>query len=318
MPYFVALDAGGTKTRCWIADEGRVLGRSTGGTVKIMNVGEEAATQRLREIVTEAAEKAGISLSNVERTCMGLAGIGSESVRHWAEQTLHELVPGEVMLCGDEAIALDAAFQGRPGVLVIAGTGSNVVGRCSDGSRVTAGGWGPVVGDEGSGTWIGLEAVRAGLWAYDRGIETSLLDQVRAFWGLRTLGELIAKVNHQVRTDFAALTTVVAQCAADGDAFATNVLKRAGEELAEQVTLVLTKMKKCGCPASDGRRVAFTGSVLEKVPLVHESMQATLHAAFPGLEVAKEAVEPLDGALWRARGCVREQRERAVPAGTLP
>src|ERR1700753_2406208 len=163
MRYFLALDAGGTKTQCWVADEEQVLGRSVGGTVKLMNVGEETATLRLREIVQKAVQTAGIERDQIARTCMGLAGIASEAVRRWADVTLRGLVSGELIVTGDEAIALDAAFAGGPGVLVIAGTGSNVVGRCGNGTRVTAGGWGPVVGDEGSGTWIGLEGIRTGV-----------------------------------------------------------------------------------------------------------------------------------------------------------
>ena len=100
-------------------------------------------------------------------------------MRRWAETTLRELVSGGVIIAGDEQIALDAAFHGGAGVLVIAGTGSHVTGRCADGSTVGAGGWGPVLGDEGSGTWIGLEAIRACLRARDRGVESCLLREIQ-------------------------------------------------------------------------------------------------------------------------------------------
>ena len=169
MSYFLALDAGGTKTRCWIGDEERILGAASTGTVKLMNVSEEVATERLHEVVRTAAANAGINLDGVRRTCLGIAGVTIEAVQHWARAALGSVVPGEILLYGDEAIALDAAFRGGPGILVISGTGSYIAGRCSDGTYVTAGGWGPVVGDEGAGSWIGSHALREAFKAYDRG-----------------------------------------------------------------------------------------------------------------------------------------------------
>ena len=301
MAVFVAIDAGGTKTRCRFADETRVLAELTGETVKIMSVGEESATATLQELVRGAAEVAGVRLDAVERTCLGIAGSVSESVRMWGLNTLRALVSGEILLVGDEEIALDAAFHGGPGILVIAGTGSNVIGRCTNGTCVSAGGWGPLLGDEGSGQWIGLEALRAGLRAQDRNIDTCLLREIIAFWNLRDLGELIAKGNQRSRPDFASLTKVVVQCAERGDTLAVSVLERAGEELAAQVRLVMSKMRAAGCEPGDLEHVAFTGSVLGEIALVRGSMEAYLRGAMPDVEIAQRAVEPLDGALWRAR-----------------
>jgi N-acetylglucosamine kinase-like BadF-type ATPase len=284
-----------------------VLGQATGGTVKIMNVGETIATGRLQELVKIAARDAGVELDGVESTCMGLAGISSGSVRTWAEATLRAMVGGEIVLCGDEEIALDAAFHGGSGVLVVAGTGSNAVGRCSSGRLLGAGGWGPVIGDEGSGTWIGLEAIRAGLRAHDRGIETCMLEEIKRFWGMEEddsgLDELVAKANQRPRPDFAELTLVVAQCAEHGDSLALSVLERAGEHLAAQVQLVIAKMHGAGCTLEDTKKVAFTGSVLEKLAPVRRSMEGYLRAMVDGLELVG-SVDPMEGALWRAKRTV--------------
>jgi len=301
MAMFFAIDAGGTKTRLWVADESRVLGHAAGATVKLMNVGESIATGRLQELVRIGAREAQIDPRSVTRTCIGLAGSSSAVARAWAEETLRAVIGGQIEVCGDEEIALDAAFAGGPGVLIVAGTGANAVGRCQSGAMVHAGGWGPVVGDEGSGTWIGLEAIRSGLRAQDRGIGTCLLDEVRRYWGLGDLGELVAMANQRPRPDFAELVLVVAECAARGDALAVSVLERAGEELAAQVRLVMSKMHAAGCAAADTSRVAFTGSVLGEIVRVRRSMEAHLRAVTPEIEIAERPVEPLEGALWRAR-----------------
>ncbi|HZL27493.1 MAG TPA: BadF/BadG/BcrA/BcrD ATPase family protein [Acidobacteriaceae bacterium] len=301
MAYFVALDGGGTKTECWVADENSVLGRASTGTIKLMNVDEATATSRLQNLLREAATDAAIALHDVTRTCFGLAGSSSETVRQWAEKTLRGVVSGEIIICGDEEIALDAAFRGGPGVLVIAGTGSNIVGRCADGTMQTAGGWGPMLGDEGSGHWIGVEAIKSALRAQDRGVETCMLKDIESHWGLRSQAELVAFANQRSRVEFAELTAVVARCAEDGDALAASVLERAGHELAEQVSLVASKMHHAGCAATDALHVAYSGSVLAKISRVRKAMEEALRASMPNVEVAQSAVEPLEGALWRAR-----------------
>jgi N-acetylglucosamine kinase-like BadF-type ATPase len=268
-----------------------------------MNVGEQAATAALRSILREALGSANVAGDSIACTCFGLAGSSSAKVREWAETTLRELVSGGILIDGDEQIALDAAFRGGPGVLVIAGTGSNIVGRCANGETVTAGGWGPVLGDEGSGSWIGLEAIRAGLRARDRGIETCLLREIQQTWQLDDLPSLVAKANLRERPDFASLTTVVANCADEGDALAQGVLNHAGEELAMQVSLVISKMRAAGCAPHEVARIAFTGSVLGRIPRVLRAMDEHLRAAWPGIAIDDAAVQPLEGALWRARRC---------------
>ncbi|MDE3105093.1 MAG: ATPase [Acidobacteriota bacterium] len=306
MAYFLALDAGGTKTVAVMADETRELARRSCGSVKLMRVGEEEATQRLETLLQELSAAAGVPLDAISYTCMGLAGLSIEAVKRWAEQLLGRLVGGTVELCGDEEIALDGAFRGGPGILVIAGTGSNLVGRAvlDEGNQVLeakywVGGWGPALGDEGSGYWIGQEAVRAGLWGRDRGVPSRLLEAVQEAWGVQSLGELVEAGNAQPGPDFAMLAPVVYQCAKEGDELATAVLERAGHELAEQVAVVRTKMAEAG---DFGRvQVACTGSVLEKITPVRESMIAALASMGVDVDVLPEPADAIAGALWRAR-----------------
>lgn len=315
MALYLAIDAGGTKTRCVLADETSVLARGHTGTVKLMRVAETEATSRLHAMLAEAAAAADVSLADVKRTCFGLAGSRSESVRQWARRAIAEAgVGGQLSICGDEEIALDAAFQDGPGILVIAGTGSNAIGRATNGKLFGAGGWGPVLGDEGSGYWIGLEAIRAALRAQD---ETSgntaaqeLLHAIEQAFGVASLGELIARGNLRVASneasppDFAGLVPTIVARAASGNAVALDVLERAGEELAELVTLLVEKTRAAGAnlaTTSTSIQVAFTGGVLAEISLVRESFAAALGAKIPGAKVREPAVDPLVGALWRAR-----------------
>jgi glucosamine kinase len=307
MSLFLAIDAGGTKTQCLIADGERVLARASTGTVKLMRVSEQEATARLQALLAEVAVAAGVSLGQVERTCFGLAGVSGPAVQAWARRTVTAVVAGELILYGDEEIALDAAFAGGPGILVIAGTGSNAIGRSASGEHFGAGGWGPVLGDEGSGYWIGRESIRAALRAQERtgvgGVSSCLLREIERHWELGSVAELVATANQRTFSggasppDFAALAPVVARCAERGDALAAGILERAGEELAELVSVVFHKMH--AGPTEIG--VAFTGSVLAQIATVRGAMVARLAVAVPSARVRDAAVDPLDGALWRAR-----------------
>ena len=321
MSLFLAIDAGGTKSNCLLADETRVLARDTAGTVKLMRVGEPEATARLQAMLAEVAAAAGVPLNQITRSCFGLAGISSPAARAWASRVLASSVSGELLICGDEEIALDAAFRGGPGILVVAGTGSNAIGRSVAGETFGAGGWGPVLGDEGSGTWIGLEALRAALRAHDREPPgdsnraqpsinpTSLLREIERHWKLNSLGELVAYANQRgdcdhPAPDFASLAPIVARCAEQGDALAAEVLARAGVELAELVALVYSKMAAAPMPtltASPVIGVAFTGGVLTHIARVRAAMTARLAVLLPAACVRQSPVDPLEGALWRAR-----------------
>jgi glucosamine kinase len=182
---------------------------------------------------------------------------------------------------------------------VVAGTGNNVMGRAADGAISSAGGWGPVLGDEGSGFWIAQEALRASFRARDRGVATTLLTEIGEFWKLRSIGEIVEMANSRPGPDFPALTPIVVKCAGAGDPIARDVLNRAGAELANLIALVAHKMEASGSqPRVD---VAYIGSVLEYITLVRSSMVSELKRSAPNLNVLDGAVDALEGALWRAR-----------------
>ena len=298
MAFFVGLDSGGTKTECWLGDETRVLGRAVTGTAKLTRVSQEVATERMQSLLREASSRAGVDLRDVTRTCVGVAGYSIKEVREWAARVVGQIVGGTVEVCGDDDIALDAAFHGAGGILVIGGTGAVVLGRCSDGVRYTAGGWGPMIGDEGSGFWIGREAVKRAFWAYDRGEPTKLLEAIRQAWGVADLGGIVGFANARPGPDFAALAPVVTACAEAGDDLAVRVLTSAGDELAAQVSVVWRKMLQHGEVKS---KVAYTGSVVEKITRVRERMRERIASGCPGLTVIEGAVNSMEGALWRAR-----------------
>lgn len=299
MRYFLALDAGGTKTIGAIADETRELARAQTGTIKRLRVGEEMARSNLEALFSQLANASGVDLKAITRTCIGTSGFTVPLVANWIRETVPQLAGGELLLCGDEEIALDAAFHGGPGVLIVAGTGSNVLGRTSDGQFAHAGGWGPALADEGSGHWIGHEGLRSAFRAFNEDRPTQLLDRIIEQWKLAGLDELIEMANATPAPNFAELVPVIVACAEHGDAVAAEILNRGGEELAHLALLVLRKLRRLG--ENSFPRMAFTGSVLHHVTQVRTAMLTKLHLAHPEIDVLPEPVDPVQGALWRAR-----------------
>jgi glucosamine kinase len=301
MSFFLALDAGGTKTDYMLADETRELARVRTGSIKRMRVDAATASQNLDSALTQLSAQTGISMASITRTCIGTAGESVPLVRDWLQAAFNARVGGGLLILGDVEIALEAAFPGRAGVLAMAGTGSNVVGRTSGGLLLTAGGWGPALADQGSGHRIGLESLRAIFLAKDQERQTLLLSAVMEFWKLPSLDSLIEYGNSQPAPDFSKLTEVVVRCAELGDEIALAVLRQQGEELAYLIRLVIRRLRLASNEPDWTPPIAFTGSILENVALVRDALIAAVQHEFPAVQAPDKVVDPIEGALWRAR-----------------
>jgi N-acetylglucosamine kinase-like BadF-type ATPase len=304
MAYFLGVDAGGTKTEFLLADENVELGRVKAGSIKRMRRDAETAAQNLKTALTELTEQTGISMLAVTRCCVGAAGVAVALNTDWIRQAFRPLVGGELILVGDTEIALDAAFKGERGVLVLAGTGSQIAARGGDGRIITSGGWGPALADEGSGHFLGLEGLRRAFRAIDEERPTTLLDAIRERWQLETLEDLIGYANLNPPPDFSQLAPLVAECAEKGDVVAMEVLRFGGSELATLAILAIDRIRRAEVALGQEFRVppvAMAGSVLEKVAGVRLAMEESLRGRYPEAEIFAKAIDPVHGAVWLAR-----------------
>jgi N-acetylglucosamine kinase-like BadF-type ATPase len=302
MNVVLGIDGGGTRTRAAIVAGEQVLARAESGSIKRLRVGAEAAEANLRALLKEIYEQAGVT--SVRAASAGVASAAMPGVAEWITAVFDDFAVEHSEVVGDEVIALDAAFRGGPGILQIAGTGSNTIGRAPDGSRECAGGWSSRLGDEGSGYWIGLHAVRRALNAYDRALDnkvpTRILEKVGEIWGTPTLEDLVNLGDSTPGPDFAALAPAISELALAGDPVAVAVLAQAAADLVGFVLLVRAKLRRKH--AIEGEvPVAWTGGVIEQMTLVREAFFAGLKAAAPAMPVGLEAVVSLEGALWRAQ-----------------
>ena len=309
MPYYLGIDGGGTKTTCAVGDDSRLLATATAGASNIVRVGESQARESLCQAVKQACAAAGIAPEQVARVCVGGSGAARPQMAALVREFLAEILPMPIDVVGDMQIALEAAFDAGPGVIVIAGTGSIAYGRNRQGRTVRAGGWGFAIGDEGSAHWIGRSAVSAILRASDLVDETSvplsqqssLTAAVFKAWGVTSLADLARAANSIPSPDFAALFPAVA---ASEDDLATQVLTNAGRELARVAGVVICRLfAKDETPSVP---VAMTGGVFRHAPRVREVFYNELRTLDARAEIYPHIVEPVEGALRMARRAARE------------
>jgi glucosamine kinase len=305
LPYYLGIDGGGTKTTCAVGNESRTLATATAGPSNIVRVGEVQARESLLQSVCHACAAAGITTAQVSRTCVGGSGAARPELAEIVRSALAEILTAPIDVVGDMQIALEAAFDKGPGVIVIAGTGSIALGRDAHGTTVRAGGWGFAIGDEGSAHWIGRTAVNAVLRAADPRETTpandvpsgsSLAGALLKAWGVRSLNDLARAANSIPPPDFADLFPAVV---ASQDAIAAQVLTNAGRELAAIAAVVIRRLFAKDHTATVP--VAMTGGVFRHAPLVRQVFYNELAAMKPKGEVNPEIVEPVEGALRMAR-----------------
>lgn len=299
MAYFLAIDAGGTKAEYILADDTRVLAHTYSETIKRMRTTAEIASANLSGALAKLQQESGVALQHITRTCIGTAGNTVPLVTEWLYAELGSRVGGDLIVLGDVDIALDAAFPDAPGVLILAGTGSNVAGRGPGGERAGAGGYGPVLSDQGSGHRIGQEALRAVFLALDEEQETTLLPAILKHWRLEDAAALVAYANTCPSSYFSSLAQIVTICAQGGDVIALRVLEAEGETLAHLGVLVHRRLERLAGKTFQPC-FAFAGSILQHVSPLRDALTAHLvrETADPAL---LGMVEPIAGALWRAR-----------------
>jgi N-acetylglucosamine kinase-like BadF-type ATPase len=302
--YFLGIDGGGSKTTCVVGDEVAELARVTTGPSNIARVGETRARESLHQAIRQACEAAGIDPQQVQRVCLGVAGVGNEEIASAVRKMVAEIMPAEIEVVGDMEIALEAAFGRGPGVIVIAGTGSIAYGRDAQGRTARAGGWGFAVSDEGSAHWIGRCAVAAMLRAIDQSAElrgtpeaSPLWRELKAAWNSPSLEALIRDANS--KRDFAVLFPAVMAAADAGDELARQVLVRAGRELA-QLAAVVTRVL-FGENGMVTVRLGMVGGVFAHSPRVREVFIDEVTKLDSRIAVNSQIIDPVAGALQIAR-----------------
>src|SRR5256885_3483953 len=188
--HVLGIDAGGTKTVCLLADsQGTVVAEGRGAGANLHTAGELAVEKVLHEAMEAAIGDRAITPAAI---CLGIAGVDREDEARTVRAIMRRIgYKSRVLVVNDALIALVAGAQDAPGIVIIAGTGSIVYGRNAAGEAARASGWGHMIGDEGSGYWIGREALAAVMRAADgRGPATALSADILAYFQVTDVSRL--------------------------------------------------------------------------------------------------------------------------------
>jgi len=308
MSYLVGVDGGGSKTTALIAGlDGAILGRGSGASSNYRAVGIENACAALDEALRAAFAVANLDAeqARVQMACFGLAGVyrpgDQDPIRAWAERQWRGM---PVFFVSDARLGLAAGTPEGWGIEVICGTGSIVYGRSPQGQTARAGGWGYLLGDEGSGYDIGLTALRCVTRAADgRGQPTMLTGLILSHWSLGSAEDLIAYVYRpQVsKTDIASLAALVENGAQQGDAVAQDILRQAGRELATAAQVVNNRLQ-----IPNPVPCALVGGVMVQGELLSRELLAAAGGLGLQLFPIQRVTEPALGAIRLAAERLRQ------------
>ena len=298
MLHVLGIDAGGTKTVCQLADaEGNVLAEARGTGANLQAVGELEVEKVLHHVMDEAIGDRPIVPAVI---CLGIAGVDRPDDAAVVRAIMKRIgYKARVLVVNDALVALEAGAPGQPGVVIISGTGSISYGRNARGEAARSGGWGYVLGDEGSGYWIGRAALRAVLREADkRGPKTALTPLLLQHFGVSEAQGLIHEVYHTnlKPTAIGVLARSVSTAFSQGDSAAIGILRAAADELESAALSVARRLGMVGEPFV----FILAGGIFRAVSWLEQELTRRLPLSAPGATVRLLDREPASGAVMLA------------------
>ena len=305
--HVLGIDAGGTKTVALLADaDGKVVGEGRAGAANLQTEGELEVEKILHTVIEQATDGRHLPLAAV---CLGMAGVDREDDALIIRGVMRRLgFRSNALIVNDALIALVAGAGPSPGVVVVSGTGSIAYGVNQRGIAARSGGWGPTLGDEGSGYWIGRRALAAVMRDADgRGPRTDLTPLVLRHFSLTKPEALVAEIYHQPqgRRAIAALGSVVDLARSEGDPVAIDIMTHAADELALAGASVISRLEMRG----EQFPILLSGGMLRESVWLTAEVRNRMAEVAPRGTVRPLVEEPAIGAVRlavaEARGGVR-------------
>jgi N-acetylglucosamine kinase-like BadF-type ATPase len=298
MTLLLGVDGGGTKTRAVLCRDDVVVGEGEGPSSNPLAVGEAAALEAIGQAIGRAAASA--NGAEIAAVCIGLAGVDREYERARIEHHVQNArFAPRAAVVHDSELVLAAGTPDGIGIGLVCGTGSLAFGRAPDGRRARAGGWGPIVDDEGSGYAIGAALLRAAARSEDgRRPAPAVAAAVREAFGASTFIDVVASIHRPdaVRADVARLAPIAFRLALAGDAAARAIIDAAADVAAGLIRAVEATLGAKGLP------VALAGGLCVREASYRESICARLGIA---KDLVAVVADPALGAVALARALVR-------------
>ncbi|EKQ56514.1 MULTISPECIES: BadF/BadG/BcrA/BcrD ATPase family protein [unclassified Clostridium] len=290
MKYIIGVDGGGTKTEATAYDsDGKVIKTSIKGFANLLNNKENA----LENIVTAIKEIID-ELENHELygAYLGIAGSEVGDNAEIIKETLKNRLGISSVVMHDSEIALKAMLKGKDGILVIAGTGSVAFG-VNNNLTARCGGWGSLLGDEGSGYKIAIDAIRRMIFEEENDLNQSELSKkIMDKLQINSVNEVTKFVYSSTKDEIASLAEIVAKLGEAGNEVAYRILIDEGIELAKTVSNVYRKLGFKSCS------IALVGSVIKRAKIVRKAFEDYLRDKIIIKEIVDEEISPTMGAYY--------------------
>lgn len=304
------MDGGGTKTHAVIVGaHGEQIAEHFGGPSNFQIIGVEKASETIVSLIQSCCESAGCSVKDVSAVACGLTGAGragdqkrmAEGLMKYAAQKKSKLK--RVIVESDARIALEGAFKGGAGIILIAGTGSIAFGKDAKGNVHRVGGWGRILGDEGSGYYIGRLGLTAVTHQIDgRGEKTALTAMIAKKFGLIDQTAIINAV-YKNGFDVASVAPLVLDAAVKKDAVCRLIVEQAAVMLAEHVKVASTKILSSSKTKIRSKvKLAFVGGLIANETLLSELLRRFISSNNPSVEIIRPMASPAYGATVMAMG----------------
>ncbi|MBN2284830.1 MAG: hypothetical protein JXQ26_07330 [Tissierellales bacterium] len=305
MNYCIGFDGGGTKTLAYLGTmEGNVIDRMTLGPSNYYSVGVEAAKEVFLDAIRFFEKKHDFENNQLAFLSLGLAGVDREIDKIFIKNLLvHDGITCDIFVNNDSRAALAGAFLKEEGIMMIAGTGSVVLG-IRNGVAYRAGGWGHLLADEGSGFNIGMKGLRSVMKAYDGRLEqTVLTERILKNLCIQNPEDIIGFIHGPLadKKRIAEIALLVAECADQGDQVALNIIDEAAKELTEMAIAVIRKLYH----EQDIIPMSFMGGVITHVERLRKGVESRLCVFYSKLQLSPPAFDAGVGALiigWNQYG----------------
>ncbi len=302
MRLVLGFDGGGTKTECVLMDEARhILARSLSGPSNPLRAGFQAAAAALQQAADRALAEARIEHPLIVAVCAGLAGVGHPEAAKKLHESLSAIfAEARVCVVTDLALCLEATGQ-RPAVVLVAGTGSAAIGWDSKGHLSRVGGYGPLLGDQGSAYDIGRQAILLALRARDRaGGDTPLGIQILRQLECPSWAELQNRARTAADEVFPRVFPIVASASDAGDEVAHELLRDAAIELALLVEMIVERLGL----RETSFLLAKTGGMIGRSAILDAELDDRLRRAAPHAKIGPLPVPPAEAAARVALGLI--------------
>ena len=288
--FVCGIDGGGTRTTAVCSTpDGREIARKVFGPFNLNSIGEEAFRGILKDIVSFLEET-----GNCSALCIGAAGVNNLRMAEIVHEVFSET--GIVYkLIGDQEIAHTGALNGKEGIILIAGTGSICFGKNSTGKSATAGGWGHLLGDEGSGYGLGRDAIRAVSRLLDGyGEKTAISELISREFGLDTPEKIVSYIYSNDKSAVARISHLVEKAYWDKDTVAIEIVRSNAEALVDIVMAVSSRLGLYKCD------VALLGGLMEHPTCLRDEFVRLLAERIQGLHCVPPLNNAVQGAVMEA------------------